>query len=111
MYCTTDYGEKFAPRCKDCGKPIVAEPGETSVSRLVVNGEDWHPSCYKAKGDNNCIVCKKDIASGAKIRALGSVFHAKCFCCVECGKDLSGNDDNFQTDDKKNIYKNSSLYV
>ena len=104
LYCVNDYAQKYSPRCTDCGNPIVPEAGESGVSRLVVNGADYHPACYKAKGNGDCRVCGKEIASGGKISAVGCVFHAKCFACIDCGQDLSADDAVFKVDDDKNLY-------
>ncbi|XP_049634645.1 four and a half LIM domains protein 1-like [Suncus etruscus] len=97
--------------CKGCFHPIVA--GDESVE---YNGIVWHKdcficssckqviglgsffprddqyycvSCHEAKFAKHCVKCKKIISSGG-VTYQDQPWHAECFVCSNCSKQLAG---------------------
>ncbi len=53
--------------------------------------------------DMKCKMCGQEV-SGEIIRALGSIFHAACFKCCVCSRNLSNQDIPFAPDNQGRIY-------
>ncbi|KAI6653502.1 Paxillin-like [Oopsacas minuta] len=107
-YCTEDYYEMFAPRCRACGNAIM----DGFMSAM---GTQWHPECFVCKvchvpfkGGNIfelegrpycelhyhaargtlCASCLKPVI-GACVTALGKKYHPDHFKCAFCMTELN----------------------
>merc|ERR1712183_373124 len=102
----------FLGVCSKCMQPISGVEGSGGCSAM---GETYHAECFTCRGClkqlsgqnffnvNNvahcdecynktlekCVVCKQKIQD-AIIKAVGNSYHAKCFACVGCQKNLDG---------------------
>lgn len=115
FYCSLDYAEMFAPRCKSCKTPIEGEV-------IVAAGAEWHVGhffcaecgdpfdsntpfverdgyaycvrCHTKRTSARCRECKQQILDEVTVEALGGKWHEKCFKCFECDRDF-GDDGRF----------------
>jgi len=49
IYCSDCFQRKFAAVCSGCKEPIVPAKGENSAERVRVQGQDFHPDCFKCE--------------------------------------------------------------
>ncbi|KAI2809505.1 hypothetical protein BLOT_000654 [Blomia tropicalis] len=118
-YCKEDYHRLFSPKCCVCHLPIK----DKAINAL---GKMWHPHCFKCTHcgipleernfyEKNglpycekdyldlfhpkCAGCKKPIADGRQMMAMGKPWHPECFRCTVCVKPLQP--DNFKEHDGK----------
>ncbi|KPI37916.1 LIM domain-containing protein C4F6.12 [Cyphellophora attinorum] len=105
FYCSLDYAEMFAPRCKSCKTPIEGEV-------IVAAGAEWHVGhffcaecgdpfdsntpfvekdgyaycvrCHTKRTSARCRECKQQILEEVTVEALGGKWHESCFKCFEC---------------------------
>jgi hypothetical protein len=105
FYCSLDFSEMFAPRCKSCKTPIEGEV-------IVAAGAEWHVGhffcaecgdpfdsntpfvekdgyaycvrCHTKRTSARCRECKQQILDELTVEALGGKWHEKCFKCFEC---------------------------
>nr|XP_042119245.1 four and a half LIM domains protein 1-like [Peromyscus maniculatus bairdii]XP_042119246.1 four and a half LIM domains protein 1-like [Peromyscus maniculatus bairdii] len=99
------------PKCKGCQKDIVA--GDENVEykgtiwhkncftcnncKQIIGTQSFFPveqefycvACHEAKFAKHCVKCNKPITSGG-ISYQDQPWHASCFVCVSCSKELSG---------------------
>ena len=119
LLCSGCFAEECAPRCKGCGKPIVgaytewegkpyhkgcfacSQCGGAVADAVWAHKESKAPlctACHDGLYNPRCAGCgepvaSKDLAAGAKARALealGATWHARCFACHRCRKRLTG---------------------
>lgn len=115
-YCRQDYDELFAPKCHACNKPITGriinaldhtwheEHFVCSMCKAKLVGQsfmerDGKPLCQKCYEENiadKCKACGKPVV-GKIIVALEAKWHAECFKCIQCGKQIV--DEMFQARD------------
>lgn len=129
-HCYKCYKEKSCQICVDCGE-LVVEDGvkvgrsdekvyhkkclKCSICQNKLEGKFFirdglficEKDTLKEKSDRGeqvdlCIKCGKVIETGKIIRITGAVFHAQCFNCHVCQKNMIGT--SFTTDPEKNIY-------
>jgi hypothetical protein len=109
FYCSLDYAEMFAPRCKSCKTPIEGEV-------IVAAGAEWHVGhffcaecgdpfdsntpfvekdgyaycvrCHTKRTSARCRECKQQILEEVTVEALGGKWHESCFKCFECEGDF-----------------------
>ena len=115
FYCSLDYAEMFAPRCKSCKTPIEGEV-------IVAAGAEWHVGhffcaecgdpfdsntpfvekdgyaycvrCHTKRTSSRCRECKNPILDEVTVEALGGKWHEQCFVCFECNHGF-GDDGRF----------------
>lgn len=49
LYCVTDYQSKFAPKCRNCSKPIVPEGDQKEALQIKVFDNSYHIQCFKCE--------------------------------------------------------------
>ena len=102
FYCHLDYHELYSPRCRSCKTPIESEvvlacggswhvghffcaecgdPFDAKTPFVERNGYAWCVGCHAGKFSGKCKGCRKPVIEGG-VSALGSEWHADCFCCV-----------------------------
>lgn len=102
FYCHLDYHELYSPRCRSCKTPIETEvvlacggswhvghffcaecgdPFDAKTPFVEKNGYAWCVGCHAGKFSGKCKGCRKPVVEGG-VSALGSEWHAECFCCV-----------------------------
>ena len=102
FYCHLDYHELYSPRCRSCKTPIESEvvlacggswhvghffcaecgdPFDAKTPFVERNGYAWCVGCHAGKFSGKCKGCRKPVVEGG-VSALGSEWHAECFCCV-----------------------------
>ena len=102
FYCHLDYHELYSPRCRSCKTPIESEvvlacggswhvghffcaecgdPFDAKTPFVEKNGYAWCVGCHAGKFSGKCKGCRKPVVEGG-VTALGSEWHADCFCCV-----------------------------
>ncbi|KAH7388718.1 hypothetical protein BKA66DRAFT_527187 [Pyrenochaeta sp. MPI-SDFR-AT-0127] len=104
FFCHLDFHELFSPRCKSCKTPIEGEvivacgaewhaghffcaqcgdPFDSSTPFVEKEGYAWCVNCHTHRFSTKCKGCRKPVTDTV-VKALGSEWHAGCFCCVEC---------------------------
>ncbi|CAJ0956653.1 unnamed protein product, partial [Mesorhabditis belari] len=84
IYCTTDYHEKYAPRCHSCRKAILPKGGSGETIRVVALGNDYHLECYSCEG------CKKQLGDDYNERCHPLNGHLLCANCHKLWKTTGG---------------------
>lgn len=90
-------GKLFHVECFFCDKCHRELQGEQFYE---VDGEPLCESCHNNTLDK-CSVCQQPIME-KMLRAVGKVYHPKCFTCSACGKPLEGQP--FIVDQEQNVY-------
>ncbi|XP_071818540.1 prickle planar cell polarity protein 3-B-like isoform X2 [Apostichopus japonicus] len=57
--CTDCFGEKFAPKCDECNKPILGQPGKPDTKYVAFQSRKWHNKCF------NCKKCQTSLVGEA----------------------------------------------
>jgi paxillin len=102
FYCALDFHEMFSPRCKSCKTPIEGEvivacgaewhaghffcaqcgdPFDASTPFVEKDGYAWCCDCHTHRYSAKCRKCRKPVTD-VVVKALGSEWHANCFCCL-----------------------------
>lgn len=102
FYCALDFHEMFSPRCKSCKTPIEGEvivacgaewhaghffcaqcgdPFDASTPFVEKDGYAWCCDCHTNRYSAKCRKCRKPVTD-VVVKALGSEWHANCFCCL-----------------------------
>lgn len=102
FYCALDFHELFSPRCKSCKTPIEGEvivacgaewhaghffcaqcgdPFDASTPFVEKDGYAWCCDCHTHRYSAKCRKCRKPVTD-VVVKALGSEWHANCFCCL-----------------------------
>lgn len=102
FYCALDFHEMFSPRCKSCQTPIEGEvivacgaewhaghffcaqcgdPFDASTPFVEKDGYAWCCDCHTHRYSAKCRKCRKPVTD-VVVKALGSEWHANCFCCL-----------------------------
>jgi paxillin len=105
FYCALDFHEMFSPRCKSCKTPIEGEvivacgaewhaghffcaqcgdPFDASTPFVEKEGYAWCCDCHTNRYSAKCRKCRKPVTD-VVVKALGSEWHANCFCCLVSG--------------------------
>ncbi|GAB7348604.1 hypothetical protein MBLNU459_g6986t2 [Dothideomycetes sp. NU459] len=105
FFCHLDFHELFSPRCKSCKTPIEGEvivacgaewhaghffcaqcgdPFDSRTPFVEKDGYAWCVGCHTNRYSAKCRKCKRPVTD-VVVKALGSEWHADCFCCMECG--------------------------
>ncbi|KAG9877493.1 hypothetical protein KCV02_g21145, partial [Aureobasidium melanogenum] len=105
FFCGLDFHEFFSPRCKSCKTPIEGEvvvacgaewhvghffcaqcgdPFDSTTPFVEKDGYAWCVGCHTNRYSAKCRKCKRPVTE-IVVKALGADWHAKCFCCTECG--------------------------
>lgn len=105
FYCALDFHEMFSPRCKSCKTPIEGEvivacgaewhaghffcaqcgdPFDASTPFVEKDGYAWCCDCHTNRYSAKCRKCRKPVTD-VVVKALGSEWHANCFCCLVSG--------------------------
>lgn len=99
--CAKCYEKNHTKKCKECKEKITG-------NYFTVDDKFYCSGCYKKKhgdpdGKLRCEVCKEEIG-GQVIRAVGVAFHAACFKCTVCKRDLADKDVGFTTDPDNKLF-------
>ena len=81
--------------CTNCNKLLQSE----SKINLSSENQPICRACFE-KDQTCCFACGTKIMGGSIIKALGREYHAECFCCGNCGKNL--NDSKFNANRNPN---------
>ena len=102
FFCHLDFHELFSPRCKSCKTPIEGEvvvacgaewhvghffcaqcgdPFDSSTPFVEKDGYAWCVNCHTNRYSAKCKKCRRPVTDMV-VKALGSEWHAGCFCCV-----------------------------
>jgi len=78
-------GETYHAQCFTCSRCPKQLSGQNFFN---VNNTPFCETCYETSLEK-CVVCKERITD-AIIKAVGNPYHARCFKCVGCEKNLDG---------------------